>query len=366
LLKLEGSRTTLPTRDLLRSGKAIMTNATTTAPIALQTQGSFAVGGSVVTAADGDTIHVDHAYVQYQIPVNARPLPLVLWHGGGQFAKTWESTPDGRDGYQNICLRRDFSTYIIDQPRRGRGGRGADAISLPAATPLNALIFNIFRLGLWLPPTPPQFFPGVQFPQDESSLDQYWRQTTSNIGSENKDDATRNVICDAAAKLLEKTGAAILVTHSAAGQYGWLTRARSANVRAIVSYEPGTFVYPDDAPPPDVQPPTSDPLAAWVTAPILIPAKEFAKLTEIPIQLVYGDFIETKTPSPISGVELWRANIQRAVQFKDAVNRRGGKVEILHLPDAGLRGNTHFPFSDLNNLEVAELMFAYLKAHNLD
>jgi hypothetical protein len=336
------------------------------APIVLKTQGSFAVGGSVVTAANGDTIHVDHAYVQYQIPLDARPFPLVMWHGGGQFSKTWESTPDGRDGYQNICLRRGFSTYIIDQPRRGRGGRTPDAISLPAVTSLNALIFNIFRLGLWQPPAAPRFFPGVQFPQDEASLDQYWRQTACDMGREEKNDATRNIMCDAATKLFDKIGPSVLLTHSNSGQYGWLTRMRCRNVKAIVSYEPGTFVYPSDDPPPAIDPPTADAITAATTAPILVPSADFMRLTEIPIQLVYGDYIDTKTPSTIPGVDLWRANMQRAIQFRDTVNRRGGQVEILMLPDAGLKGNTHFPFSDLNNIAVADLMFAYLKAHGLD
>src|SRR5262245_14112652 len=75
--------------------------------IVLQDQGSFLVGGTFVTnpgtfnpvtpTTDGQTIHGDAAYVQYQIPTNARNLPLVMWHGGGQFSKTWETTPDGRD-----------------------------------------------------------------------------------------------------------------------------------------------------------------------------------------------------------------------------------------------------------------------------
>ncbi len=44
------------------------------------------------------TLHGDHAYVFYQIPVNRRKLPLVFLHGTGQFSKTWESTPDDRVG----------------------------------------------------------------------------------------------------------------------------------------------------------------------------------------------------------------------------------------------------------------------------
>lgn len=98
-------------------------------PLVIREQGSFAVGGTVINnpgkfdpyhpTPDGQTFHGDHAYVFYQIPAKTRQLPLVMWHGIGQFSKTWETTPDGREGYQNIFLRRDFSVYLIDQPRRG-------------------------------------------------------------------------------------------------------------------------------------------------------------------------------------------------------------------------------------------------------
>ncbi len=95
----------------------------------IKEQGSFAVGGSVITnpgtfdpikrTPEGQTFHGDHAYITYQIPANARKLPLVFWHGIGQFSKTWGTTPDGREGFNNIFLRRGFGVYLIDQPRRG-------------------------------------------------------------------------------------------------------------------------------------------------------------------------------------------------------------------------------------------------------
>ena len=76
-------------------------------------QGSFAVGGTVLTDSLGRNYHGDHAYVFYQKPVDARKYPLVFAHGVGQFSKTWETTPDGREGFQNIFLRRGFSTYLV-------------------------------------------------------------------------------------------------------------------------------------------------------------------------------------------------------------------------------------------------------------
>ena len=119
--------------------------------LVIQEQGSFAVGGKTITnpgtydpynpAPDGQTLHGDHAYVFYQIPVKARKLPLIFWHGAGQFSKTWETTPDGREGFQNIFLRRGFGVYLIDQPRRGNAGRSTVTTTI-TPTPDEQWIFR--------------------------------------------------------------------------------------------------------------------------------------------------------------------------------------------------------------------------------
>ena len=62
----------------------------------IEEQGSFAVGGTVLTDSLGHKYHGDHAYVFYQKPVDARKYPLVFAHGVGQFSKTWETTPDAK------------------------------------------------------------------------------------------------------------------------------------------------------------------------------------------------------------------------------------------------------------------------------
>ena len=103
--------------------------------IVLAEQGSFFVGGRQVQGAghydptksaaninEGNAFWVDQMYVQYQIPVNARKYPLVLVHGGGGTGRVWETTPDGREGYQTLMLRRGYAVYIVDFPRRGRAG----------------------------------------------------------------------------------------------------------------------------------------------------------------------------------------------------------------------------------------------------
>jgi hypothetical protein len=38
----------------------------------------------------------------------------------------------------------------------------------------------------------------------------------------------------------------------------------------------------------------------------------------------------------------------------------------VHLPEIGIHGNTHFPFSDLNNLEIADLMYQFLEKEGLN
>jgi len=55
-----------------------------------------------------------------------------------------------------------------------------------------------------------------------------------------------------------------------------------------------------------------------------------------------------------------------ARKWRDTVNRHGGDVTVVHLPEIGIHGNTHFPFSDLNNLQVADLMSKFLSEKKLD
>lgn len=227
----------------------VMSGCTTTSPgtgaaLSIQAQGSFAVGGTVVRNAgsfdqfkpttEGQSFHGDHAYVFYQVPTNAHRLPLVMWHGAGQSSKTWETTPDGREGFQTLFLRRNYPVYLIDQPRRGKAGRSMVAQAI-APTPDEQLWFNQFRLGVW-----PDLFAGVQFSRDPQALEQYFRQMTPNTGAFDGE-----VISEATAALFTKIGPAVLITHSQAGGPGWVTAMKSSNIRAVVAYEPGSgFVFP--------------------------------------------------------------------------------------------------------------------------
>ena len=122
----------------------------------IEEQGSFAVGGTVLTDSLGRTFHGDHAYVFYQKPVDARRYPLVFAHGVGQFSKTWETTPEGREGLKNYLLRRGYATYLADKTRRGTAGRGTEATMYAPASGEDDCLRRI-RVG-----THPDTFEAVQ------------------------------------------------------------------------------------------------------------------------------------------------------------------------------------------------------------
>jgi hypothetical protein len=102
----------------------------------------------------------------------------------------------------------------------------------------------------------------------------------------------------------------------------------------------------------------------------VVPLSDFRKLTKIPLQIVYGDNIP-KTLNPINvgrrlTLDNRRINVLRARQFAEAINRHGGNAQVVALPDVGIFGNTHFPMSDNNNAEVADLLSKFLKRNGLD
>lgn len=336
--------------------------------IVLKDQGSFLVGGTVITGpgkfdvtkqgtynpagpdSAGQTRHGDHAYVFYQIPENARKLPLVFWHGFGQSGKTWETTPDGREGFQNIFARERYPVYVIDQPGRGRASKSTKQGAISAGAD-EQLWFGIFRLGEW-----PNLYENVAFSKDPEALNQFFRQAVSDAGPSFQND----LYVESVSALFAKIGEGILVTHSASGSMGWKTALKNKNIRAIVSYEPGgDFVFPEG----EKIEPTQ--LGQRLIQPALIPKDEFLKFTKIPIVIYYGDNIPTE-PTKNPGKEQWRAFLAIARKWAKVVNEHGGDVQVVHLPEIGIVGNTHFPFADTNNLQVAAELSKFLKAKGLD
>lgn len=328
--------------------------------LTIQEQGSFAAGGKMVTAPGtfdprkpldpaGQTYHGDHASAFYQIPVRARRYPIVMWHGAGQSSRTWETTADGREGFQTIFLRRRFGVYLVDQPRRGQAGRSMVEATIKP-TPDEQLWFNQFRIGVW-----PHYFEGVQFPRGEETLNQFFRMMTPNTGPFDMD-----VLADAVSAVFDRAGDGILFTHSQGGGPGWLTAIKSEKIKGIVAFEPGSgFIFPEN------EIPTPVPSAFDTLKGVAVPMSQFMALTRIPILVLYGDNIPDK-PMDMPAQDSWRARVQMARQWRDTVNRHGGNATLTHLPAIGIKGNSHFLMSDLNNLQIADQISKFLSEKKLD
>lgn len=345
---------------LVAGGNAGSAQSTRPDSLVIQEQGSLTAGGSIATQPGtfdplkpanpaGQTYRGDHVYAFYQVPAKARRYPIVMWHGAGQFSKTWETTPDGREGFQNIFLRRRYATYVIDQPRRGDAGRSMVETTIKP-TPDEQMWFNQFRVGIW-----PNYFDGVQFARDADTLNQYFRSMTPNTGPFDIE-----VVSDGVSALFDRVGPAILFTHSQSGGPGWLTAVKNPNVKAIVSFEPGSsFVFPEG------ELPTPIPNAFDMVEGTAVPLSRFKALTKIPIVIFYGDNIPAR-PVSMPAQDSWRARLQMARLWRDTVNRHGGDVTVIHLPEIGIRGNTHFPFSDRNNIQIADQVSKFLIEKKLD
>jgi pimeloyl-ACP methyl ester carboxylesterase len=338
---------------------ALAADAIQSAPLVIQQQGSFAVGGTVLSnpgafnnnapTAEGQSLHGDHLYAFYQVPQNPKALPVVMLHGAYQSARSWETTPDGREGFQNIFLRRHFPVYLVDQPRRGRAGNSTVAATIEP-TPSDQLFFDQFRLGKW-----PNYFDNVQFDRKPDTLDQFFRSVTPNTGPYDA-----GVISDAMSALFARIGPAILFTHSQGGGPGWLTAIKNPNVKAIVAFEPGSgFIFPEGELPAEM------PSAAGTLKPEAVPLADFEKLTRIPIIIYYGDNFPDE-PTAERGQDNWRVRLAMARLWVDAINKHGGDARLVHLPEIGIRGNTHFLMSDLNNVQIADQVSQFLAEKKLD
>jgi len=74
-------------------------------------------------------------YVQYQIPEGGdKHLPVVMVHGCCLSAKSYETTPDGRMGWNEYFLRKGRAVYLPDQVSLARSG-------------FDATLYNEIRLG---------------------------------------------------------------------------------------------------------------------------------------------------------------------------------------------------------------------------
>jgi hypothetical protein len=309
-------------------------------PIAIQKQGSFAVGGQVLGDANAQSLHCDHGYVDYQIPVNPRRINLVMWHSAA--ATAWLNRWDGGEGYQSIFLRRGFPVYIWDGPQVGRANWGCTANTYEPGIGRDQQNFVAWRFGEKYP----NWFEGVQFPTKDAEA---WNQASRARYLEFDTIENAQLQSDAAAKLMDRIGPSVALTNSAGGMRALLTALKTSNLAGIVMYENVGYLYPQGEGP-------GVPQTGF--GPIEVPLEEFKKLTKIPLQVVWGDNVEKSAN--------YSERLKHSKLFVDTITKYGGKAQVLMLSDAGLKGNTHIPFADMNNVAVADLLAKFLAENGLD
>ena len=158
-------------------------------PIALRDMGSFHIGGRIIEITGqpvkevvftpggvpakvdpNGKYQVEQMYVQYFLPQNKKgKLPLLLWHGGGLSGVTYETKPDGGDGWMHYFIRKGWDTYVSDAMERGRSGWTStfkgEAMALPFGDPWER--FRMGPPGSWNDdPAKRVSYPGMQFPAE--------------------------------------------------------------------------------------------------------------------------------------------------------------------------------------------------------
>ena len=317
--------------------------------IGLKTMGSFHIGGREVTLSGKPTkmvtmtqggvpvkidpngvYQVEQMYVQYFVPAHEKgKLPLLMWHGGGLSGVTYETTPDGREGWLNYFIKQGWTVYNSDAVERGRSGWAmypdvftTDPVFLTKENP-----FERFRIGAGpgsynKDPAKMKLLPGSQFPTE--GYDNFMKQGVPRWTS------TDAPIIAAYTELVDKVCPCIVLAHSQGGPFAYkVAQARPDKVKALVLVEPAG---------------TGD-------------AAKAAALKDIPNVSIYGDFIAQDARWPTI-----KAN---NLKFHEAIRAAGGKPEVIDLPAIGIKGNSHMVMMDKNNLEVAAVIQKWLVGQGL-
>ena len=203
-----------------------------TGPLVVAKQGSFFVGGRDVASetlsmlpayASSGTITVEQMYVRYQVPVEVNGKPIILIHGCCLTGKTWETTPDGRMGWDEYFVRKGRAAYVVDQVFRGRSAANVSAINavkmgkaapdqLPDADP------GWPRSGVGDLPLRCRILrnvhPGMRFPLDAQG--EFWKQMVPDWLFSLP---TPNPTVPQLSALARQLGGAVLMSHSQSGIY---------------------------------------------------------------------------------------------------------------------------------------------------
>jgi pimeloyl-ACP methyl ester carboxylesterase len=317
-------------------------------PLVIAKQGSFFVGGEKKAlpapppggrggAPAGGEITVNQMYVQYQVPQNGgRHIPVVMVHGCCLSSKTWETTPDGRMGWDEYFVRRDRPVYLADQVSRARSGFDASSISavkagtapasqLPTVLQAsNQIAWTVFRFG----PEYGKPFADGQFPVE--AADELYKQMIPDFNAilPNPNPTWTNM-----AALAVQLSGAILMGHSESGffpQQAALIDPKG--IRGLISIEM----------------PCAD-----------LNADQITKLAKIPNLIIFGDHLGDVKGGPAN----WADSFATCERYVEKIKAAGGDAEMMYLPKMGIRGNSHMLMQDRNNLQLADMVIAWIDKH---
>jgi len=272
---------------------------------------------------------VEQMYVQYFLPKNRKgKLPLLMWHGGGLTGVSYETTPDGREGWLNMFIPKGWDVYVSDAVERGRAG-----FASPDVWPSEPIFLNYadpyerFRIGdgagSWnADPAKRRLLPGNQFPAE--AYDNYMRQLVPRWLSTDK------AVIDAYVALVDKVCPCVLLLHSQSGAFGLqVAEQRPDKIKAAIAIESASAGHPDKA----------------------------AALKNTPIMMMFGDYVDQNAR--------WTTYKKIDLEYAAAVRTAGGTVDVINLPDIGIKGNSHMLMQDKNNAEIADVIQKWLAGKGL-
>ena len=286
-------------------------------------------GGPMTKLDPNGQFMVEQMYVQYFLPKNKKgKLPLLMWHGGGLTGVTYESTPDGREGWMNFFIRKGWDTYVSDAVERGRSGFASkdvwpdDPIFLNYQDP-----YERFRIGdgagSWnVDPAKRKLLPGSQFPAE--AYENYMKQTVPRWLS------TDDAIVRAYVALVDKVCPCVVLAHSQGGSFAFkVAELRPDKFKAIVAVESASAG--------DV--------------------KKAAALKNVPTLMLFGDHVDEHPR--------WAAYKKIDLEYGAAIKAAGGSVDTIELPLIGIKGNSHMMMQEKNNGAIADVIQKWLVSKRL-
>jgi pimeloyl-ACP methyl ester carboxylesterase len=338
---------------------------------AIARRGYFYVGGSYVGEPGKRVMH-GQMYVEMLTPREPRHrYPLVLIHGAAQTATNWTGTPDGRPGWADFFVGHGYTTYMVDQPARGRSAWQPEVdgkLTTFPAERIEQLFTSPETLGSW-----PQAKLHTQWPGGGRSGDPVFDAFYATQVQYLSDNAeTQRLNQQAGAALLDRIGPAILLTHSQSGSFGWLIAdARPNLVKAIVAVEPAGPPFEDTVL-------REGPARPWGLTDIPItydpPAADPAELKgdrqEAPDAAQLARCREQRSPSRrlpnLASVPVLVVTAEASYHSVydhctvKYLSQAGVHVIGMRLADHGVHGNGHMVMIEKNNLEIAALLADWL------